>query len=206
MLTGAKQIEYRASAVVTAMIRGGAAVLDEGNRMPERSWASLAPLMDDRQVHRKRSSSSENPGAFYLSIVGHNECWRERIELPGYIQSRLKPKIERLRLLSRRGRCNDANRLLLRGLCRNWEENREAVNRMRAARWRVVAGVSPRRSVVRSIRSALRTRRSSMAPDVGVGRTREIGPLIDWNLAGGGSHSLLRGFINVASGVSVERL
>jgi MoxR-like ATPase len=40
VLTGAKEIEYRASAVVTAMIRGGVVVLDEANRMPERSWAS----------------------------------------------------------------------------------------------------------------------------------------------------------------------
>jgi len=31
VLAGAKQIEYRASAVVTAMIRGGAAILDEAN-------------------------------------------------------------------------------------------------------------------------------------------------------------------------------
>src|SRR5262249_10539573 len=49
VLTGDKQIEYRASAVVTAMIRGGVAILDEANRMSERSWASLAPLMDDRR-------------------------------------------------------------------------------------------------------------------------------------------------------------
>jgi MoxR-like ATPase len=46
VLTGATQIEYRASAVVAAVIRGGVVVLDEANRMPERSWASLAPLMD----------------------------------------------------------------------------------------------------------------------------------------------------------------
>ncbi len=46
VLTRDKQIEYRASAVVTAMIRGGVALLDEANRIPERSWASLAPLMD----------------------------------------------------------------------------------------------------------------------------------------------------------------
>jgi MoxR-like ATPase len=38
-----RHIEYRASSVVSAMIRGGVLLLDEGNRMPERSWASLAP-------------------------------------------------------------------------------------------------------------------------------------------------------------------
>ena len=49
VLTGDKQIEYRASTVVTAMLRGAIVLLDEANRMPERSWASLAPLMDDRR-------------------------------------------------------------------------------------------------------------------------------------------------------------
>ena len=49
VLTGDSQIEYRASAVVTATIRGGVVLLDEVNRMSERSWASLAPLMDDRR-------------------------------------------------------------------------------------------------------------------------------------------------------------
>jgi AAA domain (dynein-related subfamily) len=44
-----RRIEYRASSVVSAMIRGGVLLLDEGNRMPERSWASLAPLMDERR-------------------------------------------------------------------------------------------------------------------------------------------------------------
>ena len=42
-------VDYRASSVVLAMLQGGVAVLDEGNRMPERAWASLAPLMDDRR-------------------------------------------------------------------------------------------------------------------------------------------------------------
>ena len=35
-------IRYVASALVTAMIRGAVVVLDEGNRMSEKSWASLA--------------------------------------------------------------------------------------------------------------------------------------------------------------------
>ena len=43
------RIRYVASSIVTAMIRGGAVVLDEGNRMAEKSWASLAPLLDRRR-------------------------------------------------------------------------------------------------------------------------------------------------------------
>src|SRR6202521_1730749 len=35
-------IRYVASALVTAMIRGGVCILDEANRMSEKSWASLA--------------------------------------------------------------------------------------------------------------------------------------------------------------------
>jgi MoxR-like ATPase len=35
-------IRYVASSLVTAMVRGGVAIVDEGNRMSEKSWASLA--------------------------------------------------------------------------------------------------------------------------------------------------------------------
>jgi len=42
-------VRYMASPLVTAMVEGGALVLDEGNRMSERSWASLAPLLDHRR-------------------------------------------------------------------------------------------------------------------------------------------------------------
>src|SRR5262249_208248 len=38
-----RKIQYVASPVVSAMITGGVAILDEGNRMSEKSWASLAP-------------------------------------------------------------------------------------------------------------------------------------------------------------------
>ena len=31
------------------MIRGGVCILDEANRMSEKSWASLAPLLDTRR-------------------------------------------------------------------------------------------------------------------------------------------------------------
>src|ERR1017187_3402317 len=38
-----------ASPLVSAMIKGGIAIIDEGNRMSEKSWASLAPLLDNRR-------------------------------------------------------------------------------------------------------------------------------------------------------------
>ncbi|MBI3695573.1 MAG: AAA family ATPase, partial [Acidobacteria bacterium] len=43
------RLRYVASPLVTAMVRGGVVVLDEGNRMSEKSWASLAPLLDSRR-------------------------------------------------------------------------------------------------------------------------------------------------------------
>ncbi|MCA9267383.1 MAG: AAA family ATPase, partial [Planctomycetales bacterium] len=44
VLAESGKIAYHASPLVTAMIRGGICLLDEGNRMNEKSWASLAPL------------------------------------------------------------------------------------------------------------------------------------------------------------------
>ena len=49
VIEGVSRLKYVASPLVTAMIRGGVAILDEGNRMSEKSWASLAPLLDNRR-------------------------------------------------------------------------------------------------------------------------------------------------------------
>ena len=49
VLAESGKIAYHGSPLVTAMIRGGVCVLDEGNRMNEKSWASLAPLLDHRR-------------------------------------------------------------------------------------------------------------------------------------------------------------
>ncbi|MGB9615991.1 MAG: AAA family ATPase, partial [Desulfomonilaceae bacterium] len=43
------KIKYMASPLVSAMIRGGICLLDEGNRMSEKSWASIASLLDMRR-------------------------------------------------------------------------------------------------------------------------------------------------------------
>ena len=94
VLTGDKQIEYRASTVVTAMLRGAIVLLDEANRMPERSWASLAPLMDDRRYIESEVAALKiqaHPN-FRLCVTMNADA--SVYELPGYIQSRLKPKIE----------------------------------------------------------------------------------------------------------------
>src|SRR3989440_5737025 len=49
VLAESGKIAYHASPLVTAMLTGGVCVLDEGNRMNEKSWASLAPLLDQRR-------------------------------------------------------------------------------------------------------------------------------------------------------------
>ena len=49
MIEGEGSLRYVASPLVTAMLRGGIAIVDEGNRMSEKSWASLAPLLDNRR-------------------------------------------------------------------------------------------------------------------------------------------------------------
>ena len=94
VLTADKRIEYRASAVVSAMLKGGVLLLDEGNRMPERSWASLAPMLDGRRYVESALTALKihaHPD-FRVCVTMNDDT--STYELPGYIRSRLKPKIE----------------------------------------------------------------------------------------------------------------
>jgi len=94
VITADKRIEYRGSSVISAMVNGGILVLDEGNRMPERSWASLAPLLDGRRYVDSAITATRihaHPD-FRLCVTMNDDS--SVYELPGYIQSRLKPKIE----------------------------------------------------------------------------------------------------------------
>ncbi|MEK7485875.1 MAG: MoxR family ATPase [Planctomycetota bacterium] len=88
------KIQYQASSVVTAMIRGGVCILDEANRMSEKSWASLAPLLDQRRyvdsiVAGVRIQASPQ----FRACVTMNED-ASTYELPDYILSRLQPTVE----------------------------------------------------------------------------------------------------------------
>ncbi len=87
------KIKYMASSVVSAMIKGGVAVIDEGNRMSEKSWASLAPLLDTR-----RYVESIVAGIKIKAHAGFRMCTTmnddaSTFELPEYIHSRLQPQI-----------------------------------------------------------------------------------------------------------------
>jgi MoxR-like ATPase len=82
-----------ASAIVSAMIKGGVAVIDEGNRMSEKSWASLAPLMDNRRYVESIVAGVKVKAhpEFRLCTTMNDDA--STFELPEYIHSRLQPRI-----------------------------------------------------------------------------------------------------------------
>ena len=87
------KIKYVASSVVSAMIKGGIAVIDEGNRMSEKSWASLAPLLDSRRYVESIVAGIKikaHPD-FRLCTTMNDDA--STFELPEYIHSRLQPRI-----------------------------------------------------------------------------------------------------------------
>ena len=93
VVTSGGSIQYSASSLVTAMIRGGVCILDEGNRMSEKSWASLAPLLDDRRYVESIVAGIKIParGDFLIAVTMNDDA--STYELPEYIHSRLQPQI-----------------------------------------------------------------------------------------------------------------
>ncbi len=86
-------IAYHASPLVTAMITGGVCVLDEGNRMNEKSWASLAPLFDNRRYVESIVAGITIPAhRDFRSAVTMNQD-ESTFEIPDYILSRLQPTL-----------------------------------------------------------------------------------------------------------------
>lgn len=86
-------VEYIASTLVTAMIVGGVCVLDEGNRMQEKAWASLAPLLDSRRYIESPLTGiiirAHKNFRFVATMNDDASCF----DLPEYIKSRLQPTI-----------------------------------------------------------------------------------------------------------------
>ncbi len=86
-------IRYVASALVTAMIRGAVCILDEANRMSEKSWASLAPLLDTRRYIESIVAGLKvraHPD-FRICVTMNDDA--STYEIPEYIHSRLQPQI-----------------------------------------------------------------------------------------------------------------
>jgi MoxR-like ATPase len=87
------KIAYHASPLVSAMIEGGVCVLDEGNRMNEKSWASLAPLLDHRRYVESIVAGVTIPAhAEFRCAVTMNQD-DSTFEIPDYILSRLQPTL-----------------------------------------------------------------------------------------------------------------
>jgi hypothetical protein len=93
VLAESGRIAYHASPLVTAMLRGGVCVLDEGNRMNERSWASLAPLLDHRRYAESIVAGVMIPAhRDFRCVVTMNQD-DSTYEVPDYILSRLQPTL-----------------------------------------------------------------------------------------------------------------
>jgi MoxR-like ATPase len=93
VISGEGLLRYVASPLVTAMIRGGVCILDEGNRMSEKSWASLAPLLDNRRYVESIVAGVKVKADPAFRLVATMNDDASTFELPEYIHSRLQPQI-----------------------------------------------------------------------------------------------------------------
>ncbi len=93
VLAESGKIKYHASPLVTAMLQGGVCILDEGNRMNEKSWASLAPLLDHRRyVESIVAGITIRAHREFRCAVTMNDD-ESTFEIPDYILSRLQPTL-----------------------------------------------------------------------------------------------------------------
>ena len=93
VIEGAGRLRYVASPLVSAMLRGGIVILDEGNRMSEKSWASLAPLLDNRRYVESIVAGIKIRAHPLFRMVATMNDDASTFDLPEYIHSRLQPQI-----------------------------------------------------------------------------------------------------------------
>src|SRR5437667_12000456 len=92
VIEGAAKLRYVASPLVTAMLRGGIVILDEGNRMSEKSWASLAPLLDNRRYVESIVAGVKHQAEPQFLLVTTMNDYASTFVLPEYIQARRQPQ------------------------------------------------------------------------------------------------------------------
>ena len=68
-------------------------MLDEGNRMSEKSWASLAPLLDNRRYVESVVAGVKIKAHPDFRLVATMNDDSSTFDLPEYIHSRLQPQI-----------------------------------------------------------------------------------------------------------------
>jgi len=93
VIEGPAKLRYVASPLLSAVIRGAVAVLDEGNRMSEKSWASLAPLLDTRRYVESVVAGVKIKAHPQFRLVTTMNDDASTFDLPEYIHSRLQPQI-----------------------------------------------------------------------------------------------------------------
>lgn len=93
VVASSQEIKYVASPLCTAMLRGGVVILDEGNRMSEKAWASLAPLLDHRRYVESIVAGIKVKAHPDFRFVATMNDDASTFELPEYIHSRLQPQI-----------------------------------------------------------------------------------------------------------------
>ena len=93
VIEGAGKLRYVASPLVSAMVTGGIDILDEGNRMSEKSWASLAPLLDNRRYVESIVAGVKIKAHSNIRFVTTMNDDASTFELPEYIHSRLQPQL-----------------------------------------------------------------------------------------------------------------
>ena len=85
VLAESGKIVYHASTLVTAMLTGGICILDEGNRMNEKSWASLAPLLDHRRYVESIVAGITIPADRHFRCAVTMNDDESTFEIPDYI-------------------------------------------------------------------------------------------------------------------------
>ncbi len=87
-----RQIEFVGSPALAAALAGGLLFIDEADKIPPRSWATLAPLLD------RRRSLTSSLGGFtvtahprFRAIAATNLNDPQTCQLPSYIDDRLRP-------------------------------------------------------------------------------------------------------------------